>query len=220
MHNPSPAEGMTAKNEPEYAAVNIPDDVPEEEYDYRQRRADIVRQIREEQKAPWEFNKSALSRRYGVSRRTIHNDFKDHIKPYLNERLGEDAEIETNELFKGAIEKIQDDAEKLREDGDHDKAAVAEKRAVDVAEKWYHWLFDTGVKEKTPDKHEIDAHVSSEKKEIKAYAGVDLTSLPGVDADRMVGVAIEDTSTDGGESEGETEAETETDPAPEAETES
>lgn len=144
----------------EWAAVNIPDDKDPGEYDYRERRADILRIMREDRKAPWEMNKSELARRFDVSRTTIHTDFKEHLKPYLHDRVGEDAEFETNDMFRDAIENIRNDAERLRSQGEHAKAASAEKRAVEVTEKWYNWLFDMGAKEKTADKQEIDADIS------------------------------------------------------------
>lgn len=193
---------MKEKEQPEYAAIDVPDDKDPSEYDYRERRADILRRMQEGPYAPWELNQTQMADEYGVSRQTIHKDVHERIKPYMEERLGDAAELETNELFRSIIGNIRTDAERLREEGEYDAAARADKRAADVTEKWFDWLFDYGVKERAPDKHEIDADVSTDETEVKAYAGFDLTEMPGVDPDRMVGMAVDD-DTDGDEDDAE-----------------
>lgn len=175
-------------NEPDYANVLIPEGKTPEEYNWRERRADILRLMREEEVTPWDLNQSKLAKRYDVSQPTISKDINKRLVPYLRERLGEHAEIETNELLRDIVESIRGDARALRNQGDRGQAAKAEKAAASVASKWWDWLFESGEKDRAPRRTEVDANVDVNKRETKVYAGVDFDKLPGVDEARMVGV--------------------------------
>lgn len=173
----------------DYKSVTIPDEKPREEYDHRERRAAILQRVLDEGQLPWEMNKTALADEYGVSRNTIHTDV-DRLRDYLDEHIGEDVEIKAMVVYKDAVDQLREDAAQLREDGDIEAAARVEKKAVDAMSKWFSWLFDSGEKEKAADKHEIDAHVTAQSVEPKVYIGLDPTTMPGVDPERMTGVAF------------------------------
>lgn len=173
----------------DYEAVKVPEGKHPEEYHYTERRAEILQKIRNGA-SPWSLNQTELAKRYDVSQPQIHKDLK-RIKSFLRDHLGEDAELETNELLREIITQIRHDAEGLRANGDLSEAARAEKAAAQVTTKWYDWLFEEGVKERAPDRHEIDGHMTMEKRETKVYAGVDFGQLPGVDEARMVGASFD-----------------------------
>lgn len=173
----------------DYEAVKVPEGKHPEEYHYTERRAEILQRIRNGA-SPWSLNQTELAKRYDVSQPQIHKDLK-RIKSYLRDNLGEDAELEANELFREIITQMREDAEALRANGDRGEAARAEKGAASVLNKWYDWLFEGGVKDRAPDKHEIDGHMTMEKRETKVYAGVDFGQLPGVDEARMVGASFD-----------------------------
>ena len=174
------------KGEINYAAVHVPEGKRPEEYHYTERRAEILGKIRNGS-SPWQLNQSELAKRYDVSQPTIHKDLK-RLKTFLRDRLGEDAELEANELFRDSVDKIRKDAEALRQQGERAEAARAEKAAAAVADKWYDWLFEAGIKDRAPRRSEVEANVNVDKRETKVYAGVDVSRLPGIDEARMVGL--------------------------------
>jgi len=175
------------KGEIDYQAVHVPEGKRPEEYHYTERRAEILQKIRNGS-SPWQLNQTELAKRYDVSQPSIHKDLK-RLKTYLRDNLGEDAELEANELFRDSVDKIRRDAEALRAQGDHSEAARAEKAAAAVADKWYDWLFEAGIKDRAPRRSEVEANVNVDKRETKVYAGVDVSRLPGIDEARMVGMS-------------------------------
>lgn len=184
---------------PDYNRIHVPEGKKPEEYHYTERRAEILAKI-QAGTSPWSINQSELAKRYDVSQPMIHKDLK-RLKEYLRHNLGEDAEVETNVLMRDIINNIREDAEALRKSGERGQAAKAEKAAASVATKWWDWLFESGEKDRAPDRHEIDAEVRMEKKETKVYAGVDFGKLPGLDAERMVGVSFDEDPTEGPDEE-------------------
>lgn len=188
------------KGEIDYAAVHVPEGKRPEEYHYTERRAEILNKIRSGS-SPWQLNQSELARRYDVSQPTIHKDLK-RLKTYLKDNLGEDAELEANELFRDVVDNIRNDAQALRQQGERSEAARAEKAAAAVADKWYDWLFEAGIKDRAPRRTEVDASVDIDKRETKVYAGVDVSRLPGIDEARMVGMTMDADDEDEDEGDG------------------
>jgi hypothetical protein len=176
-------------NQPDYANVLIPEGKHPEEYNWRERRADILRIMREREVTPWDLNQSQLAKkRYDVSQPTISKDINKRLMPYLRDRMGANADVETDILMRDIVDNIRDDAEALRAQGDRDKSAKAEKNAASVLNKWWDWMFESGEKDRAPRRTEVDANVDVHKRETKVYAGVDLADLPGVDEARLKGV--------------------------------
>jgi len=202
---------MGNNQDPDYLNLKVPEGKEPEEYKWAERRADILqnRILGEGGTVPWAINKSELARHYDKDPSTIFRDIEKRIKPYLKERIGEDAEVEAHQLFRDITENIREDAEELREAGEHAEASKAEKRAAQVHEAYWGWLFDTGVKEKAADKMEVDARVEMETRERKVYVGVDFSQFPGLDRSQMVGVRAERDTEEGQEEPDMDEAESE-----------
>lgn len=189
----STSSGGSGRWDVDYYNVHVPEGLTDEEIgeSWQIRRAAILKDhiLAGEHPTPWSVNQSKLAHKYGVDQSTIHKDIEKRLKPYLAERIGEDAEVETNALLKEIVGDIREDAQNLRAQGDYDKASAAEKRAAQVIEAYWEWLFATGEKEKAADKMELDARMEVEKTERKVYMGVDVERLPGVDRSQMVGMA-------------------------------
>lgn len=177
----------------DYYNVHIPKGMTDEEIGekWQIRRAAILKRhmMRGETPVPWDVNQSKLAKRYGVAQKTIHKDIEKRLKPYLKEHIGKDAEVETNALLREMVSDMRGDARALRTQGQHEKASRADKRAAQVIEAWWEWMFATDHKDKSADKMELDARMEVEKTERKVYVGVDVDRLPGVDRSQMVGMA-------------------------------
>jgi transposase-like protein len=124
----------------DYKQISIPDDTPQDEYNYNQRRAAIL-QLIEERGHPWGLNKSELARQFGVSDTQIHKDL-DRLKDYYSNLIGEHAKEATEIAYRRILQ------EQMNE-GEYEKA----RRTLD---SWNGWLQDTGHQEKEPDQHEVD----------------------------------------------------------------
>lgn len=127
---------------PDYRSLSPPDDKPRKEYTAVERRAELYDLI--EQKGHYrnlERSQRELGRQYDVSHTTIHTDIKK-ILEWESENLGKKAEQELSLLKTSAVKKLIDE-------GKHDKA-------YRLAKEHYQMLQDMGVKEKEPDKQEIN----------------------------------------------------------------
>lgn len=177
----------------DYYNVHIPEGMTDEEIGekWQIRRAAVLKRhmMDGEDPVPWAVNQSKLAHKYGVDQSTIHKDIEERLKPYLKEHIGDDAEVETNQILRDMVSGMREDARNLRSQGEFEKASRAEKRAAQVMEAWWEWMFATGTKEKTADKMELDARMEVEKTERKVYMGVDVGRLPGVDRANMIGMA-------------------------------
>jgi len=128
-------------NNIDYRAVEVPNDKPPEEYQYTERRAEIL-QLIEEAGHPRSINQTRLGERYGVSQGQISKDIsriRDYIVDNIDERTVDSI---TETVYQKSIRELMDK-------GDHYKA-------VKAAESWNNWLMDRGKVEKEPDKHEVD----------------------------------------------------------------
>lgn len=116
--------------EPDYQSVHVPKGKRPEEYDWRERRADLLRRIRKAGGTLF-LNKSEVTREYDVARSTLYNDL-EKLSEYAEGSLGERESLDGEALYGRTLRKLLGDAEVLRERGDHAKAAKVEKEAARV----------------------------------------------------------------------------------------
>jgi len=155
---------------PNYAAISPPDAKPETEYNWRERRAELYRLLKEYgHPRNLEMNQSELGRRYGVDQSQISKDF-DKLRDYFKARSGDRAVAETGMLGEKVVEEIinqardmQETADDLEAAGDFRAAAKMRERAANLWSKaqdnqmqFNEFLFDTGHLDEEPDKLEVD----------------------------------------------------------------
>lgn len=134
----------------DYEAVEIPDpsDSPYEDWDASQRRAWMLREMRDAGH-PRPFTQADVARQFGVSPACISKDVKkihEHIADDMGAaKIGEIIMMVENEVYE------------LFEDDDRDPADT-----IEAAEKWADMLADYGAVERAPDRHEVEADVEKE----------------------------------------------------------
>jgi len=128
-------------NEPDYRAVNVPEDKPPAEFTYVERRAETL-QIIEQAGHPRAINQSRLADRYDVSQGQISQDV-DRLRGYIVDNIDETTVDSITETV------YQKSVQELMSNGDY-------KDAVKAVESWNDWLMDRGKVDKEPDKHEVD----------------------------------------------------------------
>jgi hypothetical protein len=121
-----------------YDRVHVKEGLRPEEYGWRQRRADLWRRIRAEGGAH-NLNKSHLAHDvYDVARSTLYDDL-DALSEWASESLNDREALDGEALFARTLRNLQADADALRNQGNHAKAASVEKDAVKVfrwASEW------------------------------------------------------------------------------------
>jgi len=125
----------------DYREIQPPEHKHPKEYTYNERRSEIFRLWKESNDPYAEISQTQLSKRYDMAVSTIHDDIQI-VKQFISENLGEEEEIKTDVGFDRSIKKLE-------QNGQYYKAAKVRKM------KW-EWLHNTGIKEKEPDKHEVD----------------------------------------------------------------
>ena len=128
-------------NEPDYRAVNVPEDKPPSEFTYVERRAETL-QLIEQAGHPRAINQSRLADRYDVSQGQISQDV-DRLRGYIVDNIDETTVDSITETV------YQKSVQELMSNGDY-------KDAVKAVESWNDWLMDRGKVDKEPDKHEVD----------------------------------------------------------------
>lgn len=93
----------------DYRSVNVPADLPPEDYTYAQRRADLLREI-ERVGHPGLVNGAEMARRYGCSRQNIYNDL-DVLADYVADRVGDRQELTTNAVFQRCLRGLLEEGE-------------------------------------------------------------------------------------------------------------
>lgn len=106
-----------SSSQPDYAAVNIPSKPPTE-YDHRERRAELLQQVRD-LGHPSMIHQGEAAERYGVSQQQISKDL-DRIAEYVEANLGARHELTIDAVFQRSIEG-------LLEEGEYRKAARTAK---------------------------------------------------------------------------------------------
>lgn len=129
-----------------YESIPIPEDKPREEYTYTERRAELYRLV-EKKGHPRniEVSQRELGERYGVSQRTISNDF-EKIREYRRKHVGGGAVANTEFVAERAV---RDALER----GDSDEA-------LELQLKYNRWLFDLGALDESPAKVEVSGDPS------------------------------------------------------------
>jgi len=156
-------------NLPNYAAMEPPDDKPIGEYTTHERRAEILRLLKEAG-SPFAIKQCRLAERYDVHESTISRDM-DRLRESVDAYLGQDAKLTTRTLFEKTVRELQNDGEW--------------KAAWDVVVDWNEWLADLGEQHREPRRSEVGVDVTSRHAEV-AYTIVregDADPLPTVDGD-------------------------------------
>lgn len=127
-------------SQPDFAALDLPNDKPKEEWDWQHRRAYVYRRLIEEGHHSL-INKRQLSKTFGVTRKTIYNDL-DAIAEWMADQV--DTEWEKSQsmlVYEKAISELIDQ-------GDY-------KEAAKVRQMFDEWLEDRGELDKEPDRKEV-----------------------------------------------------------------
>jgi len=137
-----------SSSHPDYAAVNIPSKPPTE-YDHRERRAELLQQVRD-LGHPSMIHQGEAAERYGVSQQQISKDL-DRIAEYVEANLGARHELAIDAVFQRSIQG-------LLEEGEYRKAA---RTAKDYDE----WVTDRTDLEEIQEQLEFlkDAHQEQQK---------------------------------------------------------
>jgi len=130
-------------DEPNYRAVNVPEDKPPSEYSYVERRAETL-QLIEEAGHPRAISQTRLADRYDVSQGQISQDI-DRLRTHIVENIDETTVDSITETV------YQKSVQELMSNGEY-------KDAVKAVESWNDWLMDRGKVEKEPDKHEVEGN--------------------------------------------------------------
>ena len=97
-----------SSSQPDYAAVNIPSKPPTE-YDHRERRAELLQQVRD-LGHPSMIHQGEAAERYGVSQQQISKDL-DRIAEYVEANLGARHELTIDAVFQRSIEGLLEEGE-------------------------------------------------------------------------------------------------------------
>lgn len=130
---------------PDYTAVEPPADTDPEEYTTHERRADLLRQIREAG-SPRAIHQQREADRYDVHKSTISRDM-DRLRESIDDHLADDAKLTTKVLF----DRVPDDL--LAADDWREK-----KAAFNMVIEWNEWLADIGEQHREADKIEAEVH--------------------------------------------------------------
>lgn len=133
---------------PNYAALEPPESKPIEEYTHHERRAALLRRIRDVG-SPYAITQTRQAERFGVHRSTISRDM-DRLRESIDAHLGGDAKLTTQALFESIIEELLD--------VDDWKAT---KAAWDIVMDWNDWLADLGVQHREPRQSSLDVEMRS-----------------------------------------------------------
>ena len=128
------------ENLPNYAAMDSPDGKPADECSTHERRAEILRLIREAG-SPFAITQARLAERYDVHESTISRDM-DRLRESVDEHLGNDAKLLTRTLLEKTVSELHAEGEW--------------KQAWDVVMDWNDWLADLGEQHREPDRVEAD----------------------------------------------------------------
>ena len=153
------------RNLPDYTTIEPPEDKPLEEYGTHERRAAVLRRIRDAG-SPHVVNQSALAREFDVNRSTIHRDM-ERLRESINDSLGDDAKLTTRVLFESVT------AELLEADDWR-----AKKAAFDMAMDWNQWLADLGEQHREPDRVQADVRKRAAEVQYQIVDEAPETELP------------------------------------------
>ena len=130
----------------DYATVDVPAEKSPADYQYTERRADILDVVLRAG-SPNRMRQSDLADRYDVDQSTISRDM-DAISDYVAEQLGNRAKLTTRAAFQRVVNDLLDEDD-----------WKAKKAAFDVVMDWSEWLADRGELERAPRRSEVDMDV-------------------------------------------------------------
>lgn len=128
------------ENLPNYAELEPPDGKPIEEYTTHERRAAVLRRIKDAG-SPFAIKQARLAEEFGVHRSTVSRDMS-RIRESVAENLASDAKVTTRSLMEKTVRELQDRGEW--------------KAAWDVIMDWNDWLADLGEQRREPRKSKVD----------------------------------------------------------------
>lgn len=132
-------EDIDPDNLPNYAAIELPNDKPRPEYNYNERRAALLRIVRQKGD-PDAVTFSDVAKKFDVTRQTISKDMK-RITAWIAHNLDpQKARAFSDSAYRKCIRE-------LMEQDEYGKAA----RALD---SWNDWLAEESVRDPEPDKYE------------------------------------------------------------------
>jgi len=143
----------SGRNQPDYEALDTPDpqEEPYPEWSWAERRAYIFREWMDAG-AHQLMDKSALARRFDVSRDTIYNDL-DRIAGFVEESMGDRHGAETVATFQKAVKELLDE-------GKYKKAAEVQNMTSD-------WLERRGAIDRDEQSHpKVEADLDEETVEM------------------------------------------------------
>lgn len=140
-------------NNIDYATVEVPADKSPANYQYTERRAEIL-EIVLSAGSPSRMRQQDLADRYDVDQSTISRDM-DAIGDHVAEHLGNRAKLTTRAAFQRVVNDLLDE-EDWR----------AKKAAFDVVMDWSEWLADRGELDRAPRRSELDIDMRSRHSEV------------------------------------------------------
>ena len=157
------------ENLPNYAALEPPDEKPVADYTTPERRAEILRRLKDAG-SPYAVKQVDLAERYGVHESTISRDM-DRLRESVADHLGQEAKLTTQALLEKTVRELQAEGEW--------------KAAWDVVMDWNEWLADLGEQDRAPRRSEIGVDITSRHAEV-AYTIVregEMDPLPTTEGD-------------------------------------
>ena len=127
----------------DYRGIPIPDDKRPPEYDWRERRAEILSLI-EQAGHPGLLNQTQLADRYDTSQSNISKDF-DRLREFYDDYLGQDFRMISEATYRKAVREFVDR-------GEYDKA-------VDAVESWNDWLDGEGIRTESPNRLAVTGEI-------------------------------------------------------------
>lgn len=137
----------------DYTTATPPADKDPADYDFTERRADLLERIFEVG-SPKRLNTSELSDVYGVTRRQIYHDY-DALAEFIEENLGERAKFRTQSLYERVLDELIDKGEY--------------REAWKTTLEWNQWLVERGALDKVPEKLEADVTTREAETKTEAY---------------------------------------------------
>lgn len=125
----------------DYSAIEIPEDVPPENYHWTARRAEILKLI-EKKGHPDAISPTRLAGRYGVSKGQISQD-KAALGDYIVRSIDESTvDSVASTVFQTAVKELMENKEY--------------RKAVQTVSDWNEWLASRGYVEQEPDRLEAN----------------------------------------------------------------
>jgi len=140
-----------------YELIQLPDEIPKEEYNTDQRRAWIYNHYVNQGNFKG-INKKELSEEFGVSRQQFYDDIQI-IRLWLRENPDK-------AMLEDSVAKLNTSVNKMMENGDY-------KDASDVIMKRLEFMQEVGAIEKQADKVEVDKNVDVQEVGFNSVNGLD-----------------------------------------------